>query len=155
LTTPIYKHGNLHGYKHRKNLHKFNNNWVYDLVDKRSVKHLQKMDDKLILRRKALYSEAFTRDCCIVLKNIFFANKSGIEFDKKALKILKNVQPKRNIDSYAIFGYCKNGSAYGRTGSYLHFADTDGQEFIKWLNGKASKIKVKGGSQNASTHTLC
>jgi hypothetical protein len=155
LVEPLYKNGKFQGYKHRSKLHAPNDGWISDLVGKSTVKDIQRVGNKILIKDKASCFETFKRDCCLILENIFFADGIGIEFDNKALKILGGVQPKRNIDSYAIFGYRRDGSADGKTGSYLSIKGSASQKFINWIKHKAAKRKLKGSHGNAFISTVC
>ena len=155
LVKPVYVNEKLVGYEHRSKLHAHNDSWIYDIVNNRSFKDIKKNGPKIIAKNQEPLFETFRRDCCLTLENIFYALGVGIEFDNKALSILRRAQPKRKIDKYAIFGYRRDGRADGRTGSYLNLTDPKSEAFINWIHEKVSKMDVKGGKKNEPARTVC
>jgi hypothetical protein len=128
------------GYRHRSKLHIQDNDWVFDLVSVSSRSGVKRDGRRLILRKGARSWEAFDRDCCLLLDNVFFAQGQGLKFDKVSIKLLRDAQRgKSGIDNYAIFGLTANGQANGLRGHYLtidgHLAD----DFVVWLKDRCHK----------------
>jgi len=148
LLRPVYNNGVFVGYEHRSKLHANNDNWVFDVVNYLSVKNIQKKGNRLLLKNSVSPFETFTRDCCIILENIFFATTVGIKLDKEAIRILSRVQPKQRIDNYAIFGYRSDGSANGLTGNYLRVEGDFSKKLVNWIKKKSTQIQVHSEKNN-------
>lgn len=106
---PLYKNGQLIGYKHRGKLHKENDEWVWDLVNKTrtTVRNLYSLKDaELVLKDPKDREKVFTRDCCFLCEKLFFAGNGveGMRITSKILGIFKKEQPDKEIDEYHIFG---------------------------------------------------
>ena len=100
-----------------------------DLVEKKSAK-TDRNDDELTFANCGR-RDAFPRDCCMLLENIFYARGEGIEISTEMLRLLKDEQSgKREIDRYAIFGVRSDGSADGRTGSWLEISGHNANRFL-------------------------
>lgn len=139
---PKYKDGRFIGYKHRKELHK--NSWEDDIVKSKVLKDsalVRKNGNELILVNPSMRKSLFTRDCCFVCDNIFFANGKGIDIDNVILDILKDEQKKPGISSYALFG--KSGDrANGLRGSWLEIKKNQ-EKLIKHIMKKAKEINAR------------
>ena len=137
---PIYENGIFIGYRHINKLHEKNNDWIRDLTSKRKG---YSVNGKIIkLNDVSERYEVFNRDCVILLENIFFANGRGIDVDEKILEILKNNQPGKNIDNYAIFGYDNKGNVNGLRGNYLEIKNNV-KELIEIIEERKRNIIVK------------
>jgi hypothetical protein len=120
---PLYDNsGTFKGYEHCSSMHE-NSRWVKDFTDENNpLKQLA--NEELLLVPNANRHQAFPKDCCFLLNNIFFAQGTGVPITDKILDVLKRVQPKRkDIDKYAIFGYDKNKQVIGRRGNPLTIDD--------------------------------
>jgi hypothetical protein len=139
---PMYKDGHFIGYKHRKELHK--ESWVSDILKPKARKHnalVRKIGNELILVDPSKRKTVFTRDCCFVCENIFFAKGKGIDIDDVILDILKDEQKKPEISSYALFG--KSGDrANGLRGSWLEIKKNQ-EKLIKHIMKKAKEINAR------------
>jgi len=115
---PIYNNAFI-GYKHISSLHE--SCWVSDLTRNKVARltsqvHMDK--GNILLKQGIDRHQVFTRDCCFLCENIFFAHEAGIQITEKMLDLLKQVQrdKEKEIDDYAIFGKQKNGNAEGLRG---------------------------------------
>jgi hypothetical protein len=154
---PIEDSGKLIGYEHVSEEHKKHDEWVSDLVSPKAMTNLQREGQKRILLRQGSAWETFDRDCCMLLKNCFFAQGQGIAFDEEALDILRQAQrPKASeIGPYAVFGRTASGQANGLRGRFLEIPGNLANRFIAWLKGgsrKAKKHKPRGGCGPAGAH---
>ena len=93
---PMLKDGKLIGYEHVSDLHKNGEEWVADLVSKSARPNVRVEGRQLTLRQGTSW-QAFDRDCCMLLKNLFFASGQGIQFDAEALEILAEAQPEKSV----------------------------------------------------------
>ncbi len=128
---PLYDAGGKFlGYKHTSSLHERDDDWIMDLISHESEKTKRRGEE---LRFHELDRfEAFPRDCCLLLENLFYARGEGSKITDEILGILRKPQEEQqDIDDYAIFGRQTNGSAYGRTGSWLEISGRDVDKFIK------------------------
>ena len=133
---PIIDDGTHIGYEHVSEEHIKNNEWISDVVSKRSLGNVVLQDRKLI-SRQVRAGEIFDRDCCLLLENRYFSSGQGIAFDDVALEILRKVQPEKlGIDEYALFGLTSNGRPNGLRGTYLQMSGDDATRFISWLGAK-------------------
>jgi hypothetical protein len=100
---PQFQGGELIGYEHVSLEHIDDDEWIADLLSKLARVSLK---GRMIRLRPGVRScDAFDRDCCMLLENLFFAQGDGIKFDQEAVNILKAAQPGvKGIDDYAIFG---------------------------------------------------
>lgn len=140
---PMLEQGQLVGYEHISKMHERNDDWILDLVKQRRLKNVRRDGKRLLVKPGVTPWNAFPRDACILLENIFFVNKEanikGLAFDDEGLQNLKQAQPDRKIDNYAIFGYRKDGTANGRTGSYLEISTPQADVLIDWIKQKKSQ----------------
>ena len=139
------------GYQLKNDLHSENDDWILDLVsNNESVMH-DKNSKSITLKK----GSSFNRDICFIFSNIFFANRfgSGIEIKNEILDIFKISQPdKKNIDSFAVFGYRKDHSIDGKTGLWLELDNQLTQRLIKLIEKQAEKIKKYPTSSQTKTN---
>ena len=134
---PLFKNGELVGYEHVSDEHIKGEEWVSDLVSHSAKANVQVEGRKLMLRQGTPW-QAFDRDCCMLLKNLFFASGQGIEFDEEALEILRQAQRGRSgIDRYAVFGLTASGQANGLRGTFLIINGDLAKRFIAWLEDRS------------------
>ncbi|MFA6413845.1 MAG: hypothetical protein WCW53_14235 [Syntrophales bacterium] len=156
--SPMVENGEFIGYEHVSNEHIDNDRWVLDLVSSRANPNIRVEGRKLILQ-PGKTEQAFDRDCCMFLKNRFFAAGNGLEFDEEALEILRNAQPgKLGIDRYAIFGRQKKGkgNAEGLVGRYLPITGDLANLFVAWIENRSGEAtEHKGGERNGFAKTHC
>jgi hypothetical protein len=126
---PILKSGELVGYEHVSEEHRENDKWAFDLS--RSARRTWHLEGRKLMLGPG---QSFDRDCCMLLKNLFFADGQGIEFDEEVLEILQQAQPGKRIDDYAVFGRSANRRANGRRGSYLELEPDLTDRFVAWLS---------------------
>jgi hypothetical protein len=77
-----------------------------------------------------------------------FARGRGLDVDQDLVDILARAQPGRRIDEYAVFGYREDGSADGRTGSYLEMDGELARDLAGWVrrarrNGRKPPMSVR------------
>ena len=137
---PVEVAGKLVGYEHASELHK-GEEWIDDLLSKWPNPNVLLEEQKLRVQQGTSW-EVFDRDCCMLLENRFFALgkaiQPGIEFDEKALDILREAQPnKSRIDDPAIFGREKGkGDIIGLRGQFLELPNNLTNRFVAWLEGR-------------------
>ena len=152
---PKYKDGCFIGYKHRKALHK--NSWESDIVKPKTLKDsalVRKNGNELILFNASEKKSVFTRDCCFICDNIFFADGKGIDIDDVILEILEDEQNKRGISSYSIFGGSR-GRAIGLRGSWLEIMKNQ-KKLIKHIIKRAKEINaISKKNLKAPQNTSC
>lgn len=129
---PLYQNGQLVGYKHVGRLHKKDNDWVWDIINRRrkTIGNLYSLkDSQLILKDGRYRQDVFERDCCFVCENLFFVGDGvvGMEITKNTVDILKEKQPDKEIDEYYIFGSKRP------PGFTLHMKDDIADRLIKEL----------------------
>lgn len=154
---PLSKDGKLIGYKHVSDEHINKEGWVSDLVSKSARGSVLVVGRNLILQQGTPW-QAFDRDCCMLLKNIFFASGQGIEFDEEALGILRQAQPEKSddISRYAVFGLRANGQADGLRGRFLKINGDLANQFIAWLEDRSRKVTKHQWSEGyGPTKTCC
>jgi hypothetical protein len=136
---PLYDaRGALIGYKHTSSMHARGNDWIMDLISRESER-TEREGEELRLRKFDRF-EAFPRDCCLILENIFYARGAGIKISGQILRVLKKAQEEKDdIDRYAIFGRQKNGSPNGLTGSWLEMSGEQADKFIKVIQSDAPR----------------
>lgn len=127
LHVKLIKQGEISRYIHLENGHHIKD-WQADLSSR-------KQNSKDFVNIK----EA-DRDCCILLKNIFWAdgkNKysekkiEGIDINRHLLDLLIQGQPNaRMIDDYAVFGKDSKGSAIGKRGTYLNISGNLAEQIV-------------------------
>ena len=111
-------------------MHGKDDDWIRDFIHSNN-RYVRLDGKKLLLTPGASRYQAFPRDCCFLLDNIFFAQGVGISITNKILDVLKKAQRERkDIDEYAIFGYRSDGSADGRTGRWLEITEKNAEELI-------------------------
>ena len=89
--------------------------------------------------------EAFPRDACLILDNLFFAQGAGLPVDNNLVDILRRGQPQKAIDAYAVFGYQRNGVVDGLAGRSLLLENPLASELVAWI-----EQRVAGSSQAAA-----
>lgn len=158
---PVEDARELVGYEHASELHNEEDkgsvpNWVKDLVSKWPNPHVFLDGQKLKRRHGTTPWQAFDRDCCMLLENRFFALGQGIEFDEEAIQILQDRQPKKAIDSYAIFGYMRNDAVNGLHGNVLNMSDNLANRLIAWLEDRShSVVKHQRSEGDGPAKTCC
>lgn len=88
--------------------------------------------------------EAFERDACFLLENVFYANGEGIDVSPDIVEVLQEAQPNcvpSVIDSYKVFGVRKDGSADGRTGSWLELDSTLSTRLLAIITKRAAELR--------------
>ena len=155
---PVFKDGKLIGYEHMSNEHIKNEEWVSDFVSKWPNSNVLVEGRKLMLRQGTPW-QAFDRDCCMLLENVFFASGQGIEFDKEALDILREAQDKQDkkadIDAYAVFGRNVNGDVNGLRGNVRKLAGKLANRFIAWLEDRSHKVAKHQRSEGYGPAKSC
>ena len=154
---PLMESGKLIGYEHVSELHLGKNAWISDLASASDKCEIKRENRQLLLRQGTPW-QTFDLDCCLLLRNIFFARGQGLSFDEEALTILRKAQPKKSrINGYAIFGLNAKGQVDGRRGNCLEIKDEDdlASQFITWLEDRVRQAgdqqrHEKGG--RAKTH---
>jgi len=158
IVKPIYDvRGNFIGYERRSGEHKDNNVWVEDITGKKYNSEIIVNGDKLLLKNPSRRWEILTMDCCFICENIFFAEGKGIDIDEDIINILKiHQKEKKGIDNYNIFGKRKDGSADGRTGSYLPIGNENelAKKLMLIIRKKANEITEPPG-ENRALLELC
>jgi len=139
---PIYRKNTLIGYQHISTMHEEKNSWITDVIPRFPSKDIQVKGKNLTVENNLNIWKAFSKDCCFTLENLFFTKGEGILIDKKILNILKKEQPDREIDNYAIFGYRSDGSANGRTGSYLCIEGDPAEELIARIMERVAQLDI-------------
>lgn len=129
---PLYNRKSIFiGYEHRSKLHSRNDGWMLDFTNSRRSLLVKHSGKKLLLAPRAGRHQAFPRDCCFLLNNVFFAQGRGLSITGGMVKLLKHVQPKeRKPDDYAIFGYREDESVDGLTGRWLEIVGADAGKFL-------------------------
>ena len=141
---PLVEDGKFVGYEHISEEHIKDQAWVSDLVSKKSERKVSREGRKLLLI-SGDYWETFDRDCCMLLKNHFFAKGKGIEFDEHGMDLLRKAQPgKLGINPYAVFGVAVNGSINGLRGHSLKLHPKTHYDlpdlFVSWLKYRSLNI---------------
>lgn len=128
---PLYDStGRFKGYEHCSLMHGKDDDWIRDFTHSNN-RHVRLDGKELLLTPDASRYQAFPRDCCFLLDNIFFAQGVGIPITNKILDVLKKAQrERRDIDEYAIFGCRSDGSADGRTGRWLEITEKNAEELM-------------------------
>lgn len=152
---PVLKNGRLIGYEHVSDEHLMNDAWVSDLVSVPPASTASRADWNHLLcnrgmrlsKRKLIVGngtpwQCFDRDCCMLLKNRFFAQGQGIEFDERGIAILRKAQHgRRDIDRCSIFGR-SGGKPIGLRGGFLKIEDDLARKFVIWLNGRIRNAAI-------------
>lgn len=138
------------GYEHRSKLHAKEDEWILDLVKTRRSRDVRLEGRRLLIRNGLERAEAFPRDVCAVCDNLFFARgREGLIVDDELVGILRRAQPGVDIDRYAIFGYRKDGSADGKTGSYVEVSGHAVEEIIAWIADRARTARTLAPARHA------
>jgi len=147
---PIYKENKLIGYEHISDEHKENDEWRWDFV-KKSKQYLNFNAEEKTIHSDGSW-EAFPRDCCMLMENIFWADKDekqshkktdGLKINKEVISILQEVQNNKVIEDYYIFGKQKNGNAEGLIGRYLKIENKNEHNFATELMDELDKLIKK------------
>lgn len=148
---PLYDNtGKFRGYEHCSFMHEKNDGWVRDLT--RSNNTRVQREGKQLLCSEDRY-QAFPRDCCFLLENIFFAQGTGIAITDDILGVLRKAQPKRkDIDKYAVFGYRTDRSADGRAGRWLEVTGESAEELMSLI--KSNIPTLQGAPKTAGRRRL-
>ena len=135
----------------------YKNSWESDIVKPKTLKDsalVRKNGNELILVNPSEKKSVFTRDCCFICDNIFFADGKGIDIDDVILEILKDEQNKRGISSYSIFGGSR-GRAIGLRGSWLEIMKNQ-KKLIKHIIKRAKEINaISKKNLKAPQNTSC
>lgn len=152
---PVFEGGNLVGYRHVSFEHIEDNLWITDLTSKPGKVSLA--GRTIRLQHGAAAREAFDRDCCMLLDNVFFAQGEGIWIDEEAVNILKAAQPGvRGIDDYAVFGVDSAGQANGLRGRFLEIEGEVADRFLAWLRDRAQRITARrSGNDDEPVKRTC
>lgn len=139
---PVLEGGKLVGYEHVSFEHIEDDEWVADLVSRPTKVSLK--GRKIRLRPGHMARDAFDRDCCMLLGNLFFTQGEAIQFDEEAVNILKAAQPGvKGIDDYAVFGVDAVGQANGLRGRFLEIEGKTADRFIAWLTDRAQRVTAR------------
>ena len=156
---PLTKKGRLIGYEHRSREHEERDAWVLDLLKSERPLDVTKAGNRLLLREGISAWQGFPRDVCFLFDNLFFATGRGLEIDDYVVSILQDAQPNRRVDHYGVFGYRKDGSADGRTGSYLELGGNDTNALIDWISSRSSASlssrSLKANTSRANAPRKC
>jgi hypothetical protein len=126
-------------------------------IDRDKVR-LEEQGRQLMLSEGVSPWNGFDLDCCMLLKNLFFAMGRGIGFDDEALAILKQCQPDRSdeIDERAIFGLDINGDPIGLRGWRLEITGDAADRFVAWVRRRATKLADdQQDDEDGPTKTHC
>lgn len=139
---PVYDStGEFKGYERRSSMHAPKHEWVKDLTHS-SAPYVKREGKKLLLVPGADRCQAFSRDCCFLLENVFFAQGTGVDITGGILAVLKEAQHSaEDIDEYAIFGHRADGSADGRTGRWLEMQGEGAKELVRLIGSAVSASK--------------
>lgn len=135
---PIYSPDHqFRGYEHRSDLHIEADRWITDILPERHCADIIAKGNQILLKRGAIQKQVFTRDCCLLLENIFFAQGKGISITDKMLDSLREIQPdKNNICPYSLFGRRSDGSVIGLAGQWLDITDHSAEQFIDLIKSE-------------------
>jgi hypothetical protein len=147
---PVVVGGKVAGYEHRSGLHAEDDAWILDLVKNRRSPNVRLEGKRLLIRNGLERVDAFPRDVCAVCDNLFFARRrEGLVVDDELIVIFRRAQPGVDIDRYAIFGYRKDGSADGKTGSYVEVSGHAVDEIIAWIADPARRARTLAPARHA------
>ena len=134
---PLYNSDDiLIGYQHNSKEHMKNDSWISDLERNHKEISISRENRQIFCDQRP-----FSRDVCMLFKNIFFAVKRGITIDEEILEVFKRNQPDKSVvDAYAVFGYDKNGKPDGKVGGHLTFKDGLCDELTKLIIERASML---------------
>jgi hypothetical protein len=153
---PLYNSaGKFKGYEHCSLMHEKDDNWILDFTHSNN-RYVRLDGKKLLLTPSASRYQAFPRDCCFLLDNLFFAQGAGIPITSKILDILKEAQPERkDINEYAIFGRRSDGSADGRTGRWLEVTGESAEELVHLIKGNIPAMSGARHITNRRSKSCC
>src|SRR5262249_49027114 len=124
------------------------NHWIADLTSKPGK--FSSAGRTIRLKPGAASREAFDRDCCMLLDNVFFAQGEGIWFDQEAVSILKAAQPGvKGIDDYAVFGVDSVRQANGLRGRFLEIEGNVADRFLSWLRDRSQRVGARQSGNDA------
>ena len=137
---PIYQKDKFDGYEHWSELHE--DEWEKDLA--RPIKKIRYVSKGNEVRIRDGFSrkEAFPRDCCLLLKTIFYATNGGIEIDDDILEVLKKGIERDGIDKVAVFGTTGKGEIYGSRGKHIEIEGKIARLLIEKIEEKKPKFDV-------------
>lgn len=130
---PLFEGGRHVGYRHVSQQHA--GEWLLDLTAKRSslASSCVVTEDEVRVNAGHSPSELFDRDACFLLERHFVANGKGIELSTEMLDVLRDagfLRPGDVLDAYAVFGNRADGSADGKTGSWVEVDGPLARRFI-------------------------
>jgi len=136
------------GYEHVGTLH--SGDWLADIVSSAKPAHVNSTEAGLTV--DSCTSWPLDRDLCMLLSNICFAGDGfpGIDINDELLAILISAQSDRCVDKYSVFGKRKNGTADGRTGSWLSLVGSDAEQFVDCLKGEVQARSRALGNERRS-----
>jgi hypothetical protein len=135
---PVYdKTGAFQGYQSNSLLHR--SSWTSDLLSSLEDTAVRFTGNQVLLNQGVDRNRVFNRDCCFLLENIFFAGGNGINIEDQLIEALKEVQPDKQIDSYAVFGYRADGSVDGLTGRCLEITGPPAEHLSSLIRSKARR----------------
>ncbi|MBD3228400.1 MAG: hypothetical protein GF329_09445 [Candidatus Lokiarchaeota archaeon] len=129
------------GYKHRTKEH--SGKWIEDITSQKPSNEKEIYRNGIITNKETI----FNRDCCFSMDNIFFSLKGDhvIKIDKQFIDLIKKGMKKTGnqkriethigSDETAPFGYCENGTRYGR-GFTLILKNNDVDKFLELIDNK-------------------
>jgi hypothetical protein len=147
---PIRRDDGLHvGYRRVTQLHADRKRvddpprWIADLIGRASGRYRAVSETEIHVEDNLDPWDVFERDACFLLDNIFWAHGSGIEVKEELVEMLREAQPDRrqDIDSYAIFGLRRDGSADGRTGKWLEVKGDLARRLIAAIEKQARELE--------------
>ena len=140
------------GYEHASDYHC--DEWVTDVTTGSALAKgdARVQGDRVLLHADKNRHLVFTRDCCFLCEDTFFARRSqggGIPINGAMVDVLRRAQLDRRhqIDSYAVFGRQRNGNLYGRAGGYLTISGPDAETLIHLIqDNRPTRIPVPAPS---------
>jgi len=148
---PVAAGGRLIGYEHRSELHAKDDEWILDLVKRRGSPAVALEGKRLLMRDGIERAEAFPRDLCAVCDNLFFARgREGLLVDDELVALLRRAQPGAQVNEYAIFGRRRDGSADGKTGSYLELTGAIVDEILAWIAARSPAASATEAARGAT-----
>lgn len=130
----LYRGGRFVGYEHVSGYH--GKAWASDLTSRRR----RATGRRLVAPATMDPSRFFDRDACLILENIFFAHGQGIRLDEEVMRVLSERQYPRKIDTWAVFGKRRNGTADGLTGRWLLIGGTLANRLVRLLKLRARRL---------------
>lgn len=142
--TPIIEEGDLVGYAHNSLQHAKGDAWVLDLVKRASDGAVAHIGDRLMLADARTDWDGFPRDVCFLLENLFFATGRAIDVDEEAADIFRQAQPDvADVNPYAVFGYRRDGSVNGLTGSSLKLESPLADQLVDWIRTRFREHAIR------------